>query len=640
MKKKSFIIVLSIVLLIVLFGGGFAFAYFFTDAFKSNKQLFSKYISQNKEILEIMQDDDMKIYQERQQNTSYTTAGSIKTNVTLPTDSSQELAKALQNCNISFSGNTDKINKYFYQSIKANYSDAQAIEFEIAQNNDIYGIKINDVVTKYIGVENNNLKEFAKKMGIDENTAKDIPNKIEFAKVLSSQSITSLFTDEELSQLKDKYSQIVMSNITDDMYSKESTVNETAYVLTIPENKVKKIIGDVLTSVKDDDVILSKIRNYLSNSANIAQENLSQYVLQFQEGIQATIDQLNDNSSVQNTQISEYKIKTFVKNRKLVRTEIIIPNSEGKEYRFSIITSNDKVGFEFLENGKQNPIIVSMQKTKTSEELKYNFTASYENEQLFELSINYNGLTTQQVIENSELICNIDLNGLFTLNNLSENVSSQKTKFECKYNNTKTFAVAYTKTDITKDTLLINTAPNLESIQNLFKQVTARYEQVNAGKMKAAGIQSSQNPFVYYIPSLVQLAATSSISEMNNAFPVFGVLGITSVAVLSGTNEAANNIEIPSTDNVLEQAQEECTILANNTISSYYTQVYSGNNVNQTISADELDNKIIEAIKDNTKWTNNLVTRSIQGKTITLTYIVDGSSVEGTLNDGNITWKK
>ena len=43
MKKKS-LIILIIVILVVVLAGGFAFAYFFTDMFKSKKDLFLKYI--------------------------------------------------------------------------------------------------------------------------------------------------------------------------------------------------------------------------------------------------------------------------------------------------------------------------------------------------------------------------------------------------------------------------------------------------------------------------------------------------------------------------------------------------------------------------------------------------------------------
>ena len=81
-------IIIAIVLVICL-GAGLAFAYFATDIFKSNKQIFSKYFSKNNEILELFNDSDLKAYAEKQKQNAYTSEGSIKTNVTFP-DSSQK----------------------------------------------------------------------------------------------------------------------------------------------------------------------------------------------------------------------------------------------------------------------------------------------------------------------------------------------------------------------------------------------------------------------------------------------------------------------------------------------------------------------------------------------------------------------
>ena len=96
----------------------------------SSKQLFSKYIIQNSEISEIFKDKELTAYAEKQKNTPYTSEGTIKTNVTFPDSSQADLAKALQNCSISFSGKTDAKNNYTYSNIKANYSDTQALNFE------------------------------------------------------------------------------------------------------------------------------------------------------------------------------------------------------------------------------------------------------------------------------------------------------------------------------------------------------------------------------------------------------------------------------------------------------------------------------------------------------------------------------
>ena len=138
MKRRYLIMLIIAIVLVLCVGAGFAFAYFFTDAFKSNKTLFFKYFSQNSEIMNFINDDSIKTYSDKQKQTPYTSEGTIKTNVTFPDSSEAQIANALQNCNISFSGKVDNRNKYFRETIKANYSDNQSLQFELYRNNDVF----------------------------------------------------------------------------------------------------------------------------------------------------------------------------------------------------------------------------------------------------------------------------------------------------------------------------------------------------------------------------------------------------------------------------------------------------------------------------------------------------------------------
>ena len=76
-KKLKVAIIIAVVLLIALVGTGFC-VYFFTDTFKSEKQLFLEYISESKEFLDIVKDEDFTKYQEKQKETPYTNKGTIK----------------------------------------------------------------------------------------------------------------------------------------------------------------------------------------------------------------------------------------------------------------------------------------------------------------------------------------------------------------------------------------------------------------------------------------------------------------------------------------------------------------------------------------------------------------------------------
>ena len=63
MKSKKLIVtlVITIVLLIVLGVGTVAALYFTTDIFKTNEQIFWKYISQNSQIVSILNNENVKL---------------------------------------------------------------------------------------------------------------------------------------------------------------------------------------------------------------------------------------------------------------------------------------------------------------------------------------------------------------------------------------------------------------------------------------------------------------------------------------------------------------------------------------------------------------------------------------------------
>ena len=248
MKKRHLIMLITSIVFILCVCASLLFMFFFTDIFKSNKTLFSKYISKNIEIIDFINDKDIKSYVEKQKNTPYSLEGSIKTNVTFPDSSQSQIANALQNCSISFSGKVD----------------TQSMEFNLYRNNDIYAFKIADLLTKYIGIENNNLKEFAQKMQLSDDTIKAIPNKIEFEEL---NKYTSIFSEDDLDILKKNYLKIISDNLTDDMFSKEKTAESTIYSLNINKTSIKNIRKKILESLKDDELIFNRIKEYLIKKA-------------------------------------------------------------------------------------------------------------------------------------------------------------------------------------------------------------------------------------------------------------------------------------------------------------------------------------------------------------------------------------
>ena len=576
MKKRYLIMIIIAIVLVICLGAGFAFAYFATDLFKSNKQIFSKYISNNSEILELFNDSDLKSYAERQKQNSYTSEGSIKTNVTFPDSSQKQIADALQNCNITFNGKTDIANNYMYYNIKANYSQSQSLNIQLIRNNDIYAFKIDEVLAKFLGVDNNNLKELAGKLGLPQDQIASIPNKIDFSKFQD----LNVFTDEEVSQLKNKYLSIINDNLKDDMFSKEKSNEYSIYTLTLSQEQLNNILSKLMETLKNDDLLKNKIRQLCSEKLGLSDENINELIQSYEESIQLELDDLNKTNSTTdstnpltdgadsstsadlsnpNKTNSEEKvfIKVFVEKGKLVKTEFSVSDEEEK---FVIVKTDNGARFEVISNelDTTNSYNASIQKIKTNNDLKYNFTVANNNQQLFDLIVTYAGISTNQVHEIAELNFEFDTgksylvdfplpNDTNSTNNIQNNVTttSSKIKFVSTYNNTKSLGATFEKNDVkNEDIMLINSA----------------FVNVNNSKLASIGLNSNINPFLFYIPSVVPVGASMIIPNYNNQYmlPASLLVGTgASISMLIGDNAILSRASEAQKQNAISQKNDE-----------------------------------------------------------------------------------
>ena len=646
MKKRYLIMLIIAIVLVLCIGAGFAFAYFFTDVFKSNKDLFLKYISQNTEIMDFVNDNDVKAYSDKQKQTSYTSEGTIKTNVTFPDSSQAQIANALQNCNISFNNKVDNANKYFNGTVKANYSDNQSIEFNLYRNNDVFAGKINDVLYKYVGFENNNLKEFAQKMNLPTEVISAISNKIEFSKIENSLNV---FSDEDISALKNKYLKIITDNLTDDMFSKETSSDEIIYSITLNETQSKTIIVALLNNLKDDEIIINKLKASFINNYNLTEETVNPYVDQFKQKIQDLIDSINSSTSTgttgsgnfadaleqtlgsentvqepsQSNTESNLTIKVHSQQRQLVKTDFIL----GDVGSLVLSKSDDGVKVQIFQNN--NEIISSyMQKIKSPTEIKYELVFSLNNNQIFDLTVGYAGLDTNSVNENSELSFDIDLG--------NSTITDAKTKIVTNYKATKTFDSIQKEEIQNSDILFLNTAPSIGNIETLYKNIETKFVGLNQTKLQALGLTNEQNPFGYYIPSVIPVCANYVLLNPDKApyFSIPAILTGTSVVILTGENSILRKASNASNDLAISNVKEDVLVTANEALQNYYSAKYSKNsNTDQTpFSAVETALKKFKSKDVNIEYTYS-------NKIITLKNKKDSKTVTGTLaDDGKIKW--
>ena len=669
MKKRHLIILIISIVLVLCIAAGLAFMFLFTDMFKSNKTLFTKYLAQNKEIIDLINDKDIKSYVEKQNNTPYSQEGLIKTNVTFPDSSQSQIANALQNCSITFSGKVDNSNKYFYETVKANYSDTQSMEFDLYQNNDIYTFTIADLLTKYIGIENNNLKDFAQKMKLSDDIVKSIPNKIEFEKLTK---YTDIFSEEDINLLQKKYMEIIYDNLEDTMFSKEKTSESTVYSLKLNKSSIKEIKKKLLESLRDDEIIFNRIKDYLINNYSLTEDNVEKYITEFKNQIQKSIDSdysyIDSIDNIRNSFKSQTEeeptdsnedtiltIKVYSKNSILLKTEFIT-----RDFGTIILSkSNDMAKFDVQKDGEQL-VSAYIQKIKSANETKYDFAYSMNNIQIFDLTTSFSGLNSDSVNEISELTFEMDLG--------NSSITNAKTKFITNYKKTKTFGEIQKEEVQNSNILLLNTAPSSESIQDLFEKISDKVIEQNNTKLKAIGLKEYQNPFIYYIPSIANIGSIYMIQNPENApfYSISLVLTGISVSMLSGDNAILKKAQEHSSDintnrdqylnqlnqdnSILDRAsksriqtdlakiKEEIMLDIHSEIVDLLNKTYSKNTTAKFNSKTQFE--AIDKLLKNYKIDNENFTYSYNNNKVKITYKNDPTySATGTLaSDGNFNW--
>ena len=243
-KNKGLPITIVILLIIILLlVGGIAYLYFFTDMFKSNKQLFFKYTSQIVQSENGFIDNQLVQYFQKKNSTSYENNGEITFEVSIPNmEDDLELAN---NFNITFTGKEDPTNSKSEKEINLNYSDSVKFPLTYRKTNTITGIQ-----TQYIGSSFVSVRNDEELSGLE-----DINN------LLKLQNLE--FSNEEVRNLKTTYFDNILNTLDDSKFSTLTEGNLTGYRLTLTGEELKNTLVQILNALKADTNTTHKLNEIL-----------------------------------------------------------------------------------------------------------------------------------------------------------------------------------------------------------------------------------------------------------------------------------------------------------------------------------------------------------------------------------------
>ena len=445
MKKpvnKVLIAIIIVIVLLAIGGGIFAYTYICTDALRTGQELFAKYLTQN--ISEIGQTVD---FSKRKEINEKLEQKNHEENITI-TYTEADKTEPVGKITIDKQNHIESKNNYGIIGLTLGEME-KPLELEYATESDLFALRFTNAVQQFLSVKNDDLKDLATKLGIDETLIQEIPDKIDFEEL--SMKDLKLFTEEEKDKEIDKYVKIIYNNIAKEKYTKNKdtvitvngkTIKTNSYVLTINSQDIKNITIQLLEALKQDEIILGKL-NILLEKVKEQDETIEYTEQELKEEytniIQEIIDDLKETEIPEDETIT---ITIYEQNKKTVRIKaeygmqyitLDTTEVEGKKQidlnftsidedntqlssGITIIKENDNnidIEFKIIDGEEQQKILIETELIESENDIKSSFSINNEEgEFLYEKNI--------KIVDEIDLEVKLDKTNNIILNELTE----------------------------------------------------------------------------------------------------------------------------------------------------------------------------------------------------------------------------
>ena len=349
--------------------------------FKTNKILFLKYLSKNTDNLEsisnILKQNEKLQTSKYEENTEYSLNYTRNVGTT-----SENTDSAMNNLKLTIDGQTDKVNQYDHKTIKLLNGDENVVEAEYVQNENQIGVKALGIV-QYLYVENSNLKEFAKRVGLPEEKISDtFESNAELSNIMK-------FTEEQIQQENEKYLEIINDSFEKTNFKKQKNqtikiagndVVANAYILSTSKEKMNNVYLKILNEIKQDEIILSKVdelQTYLQKIDFLFEEEFD-LRNEFIEKIEKIIEEINKT----NIGKEDVELIIYEKNKQTIRIELSIMDKkinidylqiEGKEIAEINVFKEETILQKIALSKNEQNLNITIENNELREPIKIGF---------------------------------------------------------------------------------------------------------------------------------------------------------------------------------------------------------------------------------------------------------------------------
>lgn len=577
-KKNTKILLILIIIIVIIILAGVGILVFATDIFKSDKEMFFKYMADIGDSKKGFIDDGLKQYFEKKNNTPYNDEGEFSINISCdPNTLSENLQKNVEstnNFNISFSGQVDTANSKAAQNISLNYSNDVKFPINYKQIENKIGLQTKYVGSKFVAIETEKLNKFSEDLD-------DVESYGEMVEKLQKMGKVEL-TEDEKSHIKDTYITVINQQLEKDKFSKVKESDMSGYKLSLTGTDLQNVLVKLLETLKNDQTTVDKLNEYLKIQKNSAKITASQ--------IDDAIKSIKDDTDFSD---KNFEIAVYQKNRDVCK--LVIETTEGTiaiEKKIEGNQQNIDVSYEMKEDKKSKisfsanfENLESLQNIKENYELELQFELStynlkgtqssnnkdkiYTEEEKIKMMLNQaiaegmlDGESTPSITkenlekarnnDNSEFYENMqienisggqiqikfsDTGDIFKIDNngkiisspevtessatmessTTTDVDSEVVVYKYNFSNDVNFTDSATVEGFSSDNSLILTDYDSDQVSNFLNAVVERISEVNEQQMGQLGLEASENPIVNMIPSIgLYLGNMNVLNQVNS----------------------------------------------------------------------------------------------------------------------------
>ena len=305
MKKHLLLIIIPIAVLLVL-GLVLLILNLTTDIFKSPSEMFWKYIVQNADIVDILENDKQVAQENIKENNSYTSTGNLLLTM-------EQGANNIKQINVDTTARYDVNTGRTYADATLKNGELDIFNVSYINSGDIYAIECAEVTPVYIGFSDGDFSSLVAKYGA--RNVDRLPDRVD----LSEYEGVFDLTDEQKSHIINTYLPIITNIVQENQYQKMgesvqingSTYDANIYRVQITGDNVKQILIQMLNTLQSDSETLILLSNKFSVlKMGINYTDISNFSLLLQRKIE----------ELQNATIPDLIINVYENRGNVIRT--------------------------------------------------------------------------------------------------------------------------------------------------------------------------------------------------------------------------------------------------------------------------------------------------------------------------------